>query len=382
MSEGVGGRRALALVGALLLLAPFAAMPVVSTPAPPGGTHRGYQTLTTSSIVPDGEKVPVNFAVVVGPEDAWRVAGNTLQAVRVAGTIIELVPPSQVIDLLGDRLMGLCFLPEQTINSGFYSGFFVNEAPIVEFNLGTGLNLLKLQINVPQQVLFLIDQVGNILGQLNLPDLGKLVQFNQWTCVNVLLNTVLNLLTVILGNTLDNLGHVVNGALGVIPLNGVNAYPRGSIQLLQPAVNTGRVVFRDIHLQTSPDVPLSVQGFAGPDMGQVTLTWDPPVADGGAFISAFKIYRGTSPDFAGMQLVGTVVGGYETEFVDTPYNGLVPTMQKYFYRVTAVNMVGEGPLSLAACRIPYPLGLLILDNTGLGCGSHGLVEAPMLEPIL
>lgn len=347
----------------------------IAAPAPLGGTHIGY----VDNFVNDGEMVPINYQVLAGPGDAWRVAGNTLQAVRVAGTQIALLDPNLPIHNIGNQLLGLCINPEQTINSFFYSGFTVNEAPLIELNLGTLLNnLLKIRLNVPLDQLQLIDGLGNVLQTVQLPNN---IQFNQDTCVNLLLLADTNQLLVIVGNTLDSLGHVVNGATQVLQLQAGTPLPEGTFSLIQPASNTGRVVFKQIHLQTTPDLPADVNAYAGPGDGQITLTWDAPV-DGGAYITAYNVYRGLTPDFAEMTLVGTVLGGYETEFTDQAYTGVVPTTQKFYYRVTAVNFVGEGPLAMASCGIPYPMGLLLLENSGFGCGTHGLIEAPTLEPFL
>jgi hypothetical protein len=377
MQAKAGGRglRAIAFLGAAFLLAAAMGPLATSTPAPPGGTHAGY----VDKFANNAEQVPPNWVAVQGPANAWRVSGNTLQAVQVPGTLIELLDPNVPIDILGDRLLGLCFLPEQTINSLFYSGFTVNEAPLVELLLGTGLDALKLRINIPLQQLQVLDTANNLLGQVNL---GKLVQFNQWTCLNAILTTDPANLLVLLGNTLDSVGHVVNGVPHQLPLQGLQGdLPGGSLGLAQPVVNSARVLFRDLHLQTTPDVPRAVEAFAGPADGQITLTWAAPAANGGVDVATYNVYRGTSPDFAGMELVGTVFG-YDTEFVDQAYQGIVPSTQEFYYRITAVNHVGEGPLSFSACRIPYPMGLLLVDNSGLGCGSHGLVAAPMLQPVL
>lgn len=367
---------------AALLATTLVAMTVpitLAAPAPPGGTHIGY----VDTFPVPGEAVPQNYIVVAGPGDAWRVAGNTLQAVRVAGTQIALLDPNLPIENIGNQLLGLCINPEQTINSFFYSGFTVNEAPIVEVNLGTLLNnLLKIRLNVPADTLQVIDTVNGVVQTINLGALGQQIQFNQDTCINLLLLADANQLLVIVGNTLDSLGHVVGGVSQVVQLNSNAPLPEGTFSLIQPVSNTGRVVFKQIHLQTTPDVPLDLQAFAGPGDGQITLTWDLPVADGGAYVTAFNVYRGETPDFADMELVGVVQGGFEQSFTDQVYTGLSLDATKYYYRVTAQNMVGEGPLAMSACGIPYPMGLLLLENSGFGCGTHGLVEAPTLEPFL
>jgi fibronectin type 3 domain-containing protein len=69
----------------------------------------------------------------------------------------------------------------------------------------------------------------------------------------------------------------------------------------------------------------------------VTLTWSPPASDGGSQITAYKIYRGTAS--GGEVFVDTASAG--TGYVDNN----VANGTTYFYKVSAVNGLGEGALS-------------------------------------
>jgi hypothetical protein len=78
-------------------------------------------------------------------------------------------------------------------------------------------------------------------------------------------------------------------------------------------------------------------------VGQVTVAWSDN-GDGGAPITAHNLYRGTSA--GGEALVGTIVSG-------SPYiDGALNAGQPYFYRLSAVNALGEGALSSEQTATP------------------------------
>jgi fibronectin type 3 domain-containing protein len=72
--------------------------------------------------------------------------------------------------------------------------------------------------------------------------------------------------------------------------------------------------------------------------GYVVLNWNVPAFDGGSKIQSYKIYRGTSP---GSETFLTSVGAQTTM-----NDGMsVVNETTYYYRISAVNGLGEGPLS-------------------------------------
>ena len=90
-------------------------------------------------------------------------------------------------------------------------------------------------------------------------------------------------------------------------------------------------------VEVTPKGPPSApqQLVAVPGDGSVTLTWKPPVSDGGSLITHYKVYGGR--DRASLKCLATV--GTETAYVDLSLtNGIT-----YFYQVLAMNALGEGP---------------------------------------
>ncbi len=86
---------------------------------------------------------------------------------------------------------------------------------------------------------------------------------------------------------------------------------------------------------TVPSSPLNLQAFSGDCYAN--LSWSTPADDGGSPIINYKIYRG---DSSGGEILLTTVGNV-FHYTDTALtNG-----QTYYYKVSAVNAVGEGALS-------------------------------------
>ncbi len=73
---------------------------------------------------------------------------------------------------------------------------------------------------------------------------------------------------------------------------------------------------------------------------KVNLTWNPPVNDGNATITEYRIYRGTFPE--SLQLIASV-NSSTLEYFDSD----VSAGTTYYYSVSAVNPIEEGNLSEA-----------------------------------
>ena len=82
---------------------------------------------------------------------------------------------------------------------------------------------------------------------------------------------------------------------------------------------------------TTPGAPSGLTATAG--NAQVSLSWQAPGSDGGAPVTGYRVYQGTS-----RTPVASVTGTSAT--VPGLSNGTT-----YSYTVTAVNQAGEGPAS-------------------------------------
>jgi titin len=116
---------------------------------------------------------------------------------------------------------------------------------------------------------------------------------------------------------------------------------------------------------TAPGAPTLNQASGG--NGSVTLVWNPPSSNGGATISSYSLYRGTS---AGGETLLTTVGGSTTTYVDSG----VTNGTTYFYKVSATNSVGEGARSNESSATPAASvpGAPSLTSATAGNGSVAL----------
>src|SRR3954454_8372559 len=104
---------------------------------------------------------------------------------------------------------------------------------------------------------------------------------------------------------------------------------------------------------------------AGAGDGSVTLGWSAPASNGGAAITAYKLYRGTS---TGTEIPLTTLGNV-TGYTDaSAVNGTT-----YFYEVDATNSVGDSALSNERSATPAAAatapGAPTLDSAAPGNGS-------------
>lgn len=94
--------------------------------------------------------------------------------------------------------------------------------------------------------------------------------------------------------------------------------------------------------QATPSAPRALQASAGD--GQLILAWQPPSTQGDSSITGYRLYRGTSPGGESFLVeLGSVLTYTDTGLT----NGVT-----YYYQVSAVTSIGEGPRSSEASATP------------------------------
>ena len=91
-----------------------------------------------------------------------------------------------------------------------------------------------------------------------------------------------------------------------------------------------------------PGAPPGLTANAG--TRQVSLSWVPPLSNGGSPVTGYNVYMSTSPGSRGTELTTTTGTSYTATGL---LNGT-----KYYFRVTAVNALGEGPASAQVAVTP------------------------------
>ncbi|WP_307795321.1 PKD domain-containing protein [Actinacidiphila acididurans] len=135
---------------------------------------------------------------------------------------------------------------------------------------------------------------------------------------------------------------------------------------------------------TPPGAPTGLTATAG--NGQASLSWQAPASNGGVDITSYRVYRGTSPGSETLLTSGGCANpGVTPSCTDTGLtNG-----QTYYYKVSAVNSLGEGAQSSETSVTPAgtcPSNQL-LGNPGFETGtaspwsaSTGVVANKSAEP--
>jgi fibronectin type 3 domain-containing protein len=127
---------------------------------------------------------------------------------------------------------------------------------------------------------------------------------------------------------------LVNGQMYYYKVRAENAHGQGPDSVEVSATPSQTV--------TVASAPRELSATA--DDAQITLTWSTPASDGGATISNIKVYRGGS---SGGETFLTMLGNVLT-YID----GTVSIGAIYYYKVSAVNLIGEGPQSNEASATP------------------------------
>ena len=124
---------------------------------------------------------------------------------------------------------------------------------------------------------------------------------------------------------------------------------------------------------------------AGSGSAQVQLNWTAPASNGGVNITAYRVYRGTS---SGGETLMTSGGCSGLGNVLTCTDSGLTNGQTYFYKVSAVNAIGEGAQSNEASAVPTTCtASQLLGNPGFETGtaapwtaSSGVISNHSQEP--
>src|SRR5260370_4750339 len=109
-----------------------------------------------------------------------------------------------------------------------------------------------------------------------------------------------------------------------------------------------------VTVPTVPSAPQNLVASAGNT--QASLTWSAPSSNGGATISGYNVYRGTTSGGEGTTPIATVT---TTSYTDSGLtNG-----QTYYYKVTAINSVGQSLPSNEASATPQQTQTLSVSVT-------------------
>lgn len=123
---------------------------------------------------------------------------------------------------------------------------------------------------------------------------------------------------------------ILDGTAYLYQVSGVNEWGEG---------------LRSVTIQVPAGVPLAPESLTAASLGTsgIKLTWSAPF-DGGSPITGYQIYRSTTASGSGAFLaaVGAVATYTDLSLVD---------LTRYYYRVSAVNALGQSPLSLEASAI-------------------------------
>src|SRR3989441_5568504 len=151
-------------------------------------------------------------------------------------------------------------------------------------------------------------------------------------------------------------GGKASGMLTVKPSGSTTYTITGTSGSVSHSVNVAVTVL------TVPSAPQNLVATAG--NSQVTLAWSVSSSNGGATITGYDVYRGSASNGEGTTPIATVTG---TSYTDSGLtNG-----KTYYYKVTAINSVGESLASNEASATPQLPALSVSVTTDSQVYSKG-----------
>ncbi len=133
-----------------------------------------------------------------------------------------------------------------------------------------------------------------------------------------------------------------NSPIPVRVPDGMSTIPSGSTSY---TAGQDALLFKFVS-PTSPSPPLNLQAANG--IGMVSLNWNTPLSNGRASIMGYRVYRGT---IIGEESLLATIGNL-TSYLDTSVLGGTT----YYYKLTALNALGESAGSNEAAIISLPSG--------------------------
>lgn len=156
----------------------------------------------------------------------------------------------------------------------------------------------------------------------------------------------------------DGYFYCLNGSTGIIDWK----YNTGGEIVSSAAISNGLVYVGNFNgnlfcfpMFMLPSAPLGISLLPGNN--QITLSWNASL-NGGSPITAYKIYRGTSP---GSEKLLTTLGNV-THYIDT---GLTNS-QTYYYEISAISSYGEGSKTSEQSGVPGSQGITSIPGMSIG----------------
>lgn len=146
--------------------------------------------------------------------------------------------------------------------------------------------------------------------------------------------------------------------------SGISTFDEYRITVSNPATGTNTFHYDSfyVHALGVPNRPEAIGIQAGPQVGQLRVTWSAPT--GTVAPTSYRIYRGTAADAPTLL---TTLASTETSFTDTNLS----EGARWYYRLSAVNAAGEGPFSASKdattwARPAAPGSLTATQGPGVG----------------
>jgi outer membrane protein assembly factor BamB len=302
----------------------------------PNGTKKWE--FVTGDLIISSPAIGADGTIYVGSRD------NKLYAVYPNGTkkwnfvTVNLVDSSAAIGADGTIYVGsydnklYAIYPNGTMKWGFITGNYVYSSPAIgaDGTIYVGSYDNKLYAIYPNGTKKWDFTAGNVVGSS--PTIGGDG-------------------TIYVGSR-DNKLYAINS-------NGTKKWEFGSGKeiLSSPAIGADGTIYvgsRDsklyaIESMAPPSAPQIIQTIIGD--AQITLTWIAPTSDGGTSITNYKIYWGTT---SGVYSNNSTIGNVLSHTVTGLTNG-----GNYYFVVSAVNAVGEGPKSSEVNAIPNPASTIL-----------------------